>query len=126
MIKRTKKKENAVRILLADDQTIVRDGLRALLETYSDMVIIGQAENGKEACERARELNPDVVLMDVRMPEMDGVEATKIIKEEEPETLVIMLTTFDDDQYIIHAMSNGASGYLLKDIGGDRLAEAIR
>ncbi|MDF2686187.1 MAG: yfiK [Clostridia bacterium] len=114
-----------IRILLADDQTIIRDGLRALLEMNADIKIIGEAGNGREAYEKTTELCPDVVLMDIRMPETDGVEATRLIKKDLPNTIVIVLTTFDDDDYIIKAMTYGASGYLLKDIGSEKLIEAI-
>jgi DNA-binding NarL/FixJ family response regulator len=116
---------NGIKILLADDQTIIRDGLRALLETHADIKVIGEAGNGKEAFEKATALHPDVVLMDIRMPDTDGVEATRLIKKEYPDTVVIVLTTFDDDDYIIKAMTYGASGYLLKDISSDKLIEAI-
>lgn len=114
-----------IRVLLVDDQTIIRDGLRALLSMHTDIEVAGEAGNGKEAVELVRSLQPDVVLTDIRMPEMDGVEATLRIKEEFPDTVVIVLTTFDDDEYIIKAMTYGASGYLLKDIGADKLIEAI-
>jgi DNA-binding NarL/FixJ family response regulator len=116
---------NGIKILLADDQTIIRDGLRALLETHADIKVIGEAGNGKEAFEKATALHPDVVLMDIRMPGTDGVEATRLIKKEYPDIVVIVLTTFDDDDYIIKAMTYGASGYLLKDISSDKLIEAI-
>lgn len=116
---------SCIRVLLADDQTLIRDGLRALLEAQDDIQVIAEAANGSQACELARVLHPDIVLMDIRMPEMDGVEATRLIKQELPTTVVIVLTTFEDTEYIIKAMTFGASGYLLKDIGSDRLIEAI-
>ena len=115
-----------IKVLLADDQTIIRDGLRALLSMHADIEVVGEACNGIEAVERVRSLRPDVVLTDIRMPEMDGVAATQRIKKEFPDTVVIVLTTFDDDEYIIKAMTYGASGYLLKDIGADKLIEAVR
>ena len=114
-----------IRILLADDQTIIREGLRALLQAHTGLVVVGEAGNGKDALEQAKRLKPHVVLMDIRMPEMDGVEATRLIKRDLPDTVVIVLTTFDDDEYIINAMTYGASGYLLKDIGSEKLVEAI-
>ncbi len=117
---------SSICVLLADDQTIIRDGLKALLETHSNIIVVGEAGNGSEAYEQTRKLKPDVVLMDIRMPEMDGVEATRRIKKDFPETNIIVLTTFDDDEYIIKAMTYGASGYLLKDIGSEKLIEAIR
>lgn len=114
-----------INILVVDDQHIIRDGLISLLSSHPDMKVVGHAENGLEACESVRKLQPDVVLMDIRMPKMNGVEATKIIKEEFPNTKVIILTTFDDDNFILEAMRNGASGYLLKDIGSDKLYSSI-
>lgn len=115
-----------ISVLLADDQRIIRDGLRALLEAHPDIRVIAQAENGREAHMLTGEHRPQVVLMDIRMPEMDGATATRLIKRDYPETIVIVLTTFDDIDYIVKAMTYGASGYLLKDIGGEKLAEAIR
>ncbi len=117
---------SSICVLLADDQTIIRDGLKALLETHGNISVVGEASNGREAYEQTRKLKPDVVLMDIRMPEMDGVEATRRIKKDFPETNIIVLTTFDDDEYIIKAMTYGASGYLLKDIGSEKLIETIR
>ncbi len=115
-----------INVLLTDDQRIIRDGLRALLETYGDIHIVGEAANGEEAYRQTQILRPDIVLMDIRMPLMDGVEATRQIKKDFPKTVIIILTTFDDDEYIINAMTYGASGYLLKDISGDKLIDAIR
>ena len=117
---------SAIRILLADDQTIIREGIRSLLTSHEDLYVVGEAGDGETAVALVRSLKPDVVLMDIRMPKMDGVEATRRIKGELPGTVVIVLTTFDDDEYVIKAMTYGASGYLLKDIGSDKLVEAIR
>lgn len=117
---------NKITVLLADDQTIIRDGLRALLETNSDIQIVAEAKNGMEAYEQTKIHRPQVVLMDIRMPVMNGVEATRLIKQDFPETAVLVLTTFDDDESILCAITYGASGYLLKDISGVKLAEAIR
>lgn len=114
-----------IKVMLVDDQTIIRDGLRSLLEACSDIRVIAEAGNGKQAYELVCEHRPDIVLMDIRMPETDGVEATRLIKKDFPETIIIVLTTFDDDAYIINAMTYGASGYLLKDIGSEKLIEAI-
>ncbi len=114
-----------IRVMLVDDQTIIRDGLRSLLEACSDIRVVAEAGNGKQAYELVSEHRPDIVLMDIRMPETDGVEATRLIKKDFPETIIIVLTTFDDDAYIINAMTFGASGYLLKDIGSEKLIEAI-
>lgn len=117
---------NPITVLLADDQTIIRDGLRAILGTYSDILVVAEAENGMEAYEQSKVHNPDVILMDIRMPQIDGVEATRLIKQDFPETVILMLTTFDDDESILGAITYGASGYLLKDISGAKLADAIR
>lgn len=117
---------NQITILLADDQTIIRDGLRALLETNPDIQVVAEAKNGMEAYEQTKVHHPQIVLMDIRMPEMGGVEATRLIKQDFPETAVLVLTTFDDDESILGAITHGASGYLLKDISGVKLAEAIR
>lgn len=117
---------NQITVLLADDQTIIRDGLRALLETNPDIQVVAEAKNGMEAYEQTRIHSPQVVLMDIRMPQTGGVEATHLIKRDFPETAVLVLTTFDDDESILGAITHGASGYLLKDISGVKLAEAIR
>jgi len=117
---------NQITVLLADDQTIIRDGLRALLETNPDIHVVAEAKNGMEAYEQTGIHHPQVVLMDIRMPQMGGVEATRLIKRDFPETAVLVLTTFDDDESILGAIAHGASGYLLKDISGVKLAEAIR
>lgn len=115
-----------INVLLADDQTILRNGLRSLIEMQSDLTVVAEAGNGREAVELCCLYKPDVVLMDIRMPDLNGVEATKQIKQLLPLTVVIMLTTFDDDEYIIKAMTYGASGYLLKDIDSEKLMQAIR
>lgn len=117
---------NTINVMLVDDQTIIRDGIRSILETNKDISVVGEAGNGKDAYEKTSELKPNIILMDIRMPEMDGVEATRRIKKDFPETVIIVLTTFDDDEYIIKAMTYGASGYLLKDIGSEKLVQAIR
>ncbi|MEM7725196.1 MAG: response regulator transcription factor [Cyanobacteria bacterium P01_A01_bin.45] len=115
-----------IKVLLVDDQGIIREGLRSLLQAKPDIDIVGEAENGKMAVEKALELQPDLILMDVRMPIMDGVAATLTIREKAPDIKVLVLTTFDDDEYITKAMQNGAKGYLLKDTPSEELAEAIR
>lgn len=115
-----------IRVLLADDQQLMREGLRVLLDLTPDIRVVGEAGNGAEAVERVQALQPDVVLMDVRMPVMDGVEATRRIRRELPDTQVIILSTFDDDEYIFEGLAAGARGYLLKDVSSDELAEAIR
>jgi len=115
-----------IRVLLVDDQGIVREGLQSLLEAKPDLEVVGQAENGQIAVELAVQLNPDVVLMDVRMPVMDGVAATRSLRDKKPEIKVLVLTTFDDDEYVAQAMQSGAKGYLLKDTPSEELAQAIR
>lgn len=116
----------AVRVLLVDDQRLMREGLRTLLELEPGLVVAGEAGNGAEALARYAELRPDVVLMDVRMPVLDGVEATRRLRAEFPGARVIILTTFDDDEYIFEGLRAGALGYLLKDVSIQELAEAIR
>lgn len=113
-------------MLLVDDQTIIRQGLRSLLDAKPDLEVVGDADNGKIALEQVEKLHPDVVLMDVRMPVTDGVTATRLIGQQFPETKVLVLTTFDDDEYVAQAMQFEARGYLLKDTHSDELAQAIR
>jgi len=115
-----------IRVLIADDQQLVREGLRVLLDLIPDICVAGEASNGAEAIERARQLEPDVVLMDVQMPKLDGVAATRQIQETCPEVKIIILTTFDDDEYVFEGLRAGAAGYLLKDVSSEQLAEAIR
>jgi DNA-binding NarL/FixJ family response regulator len=117
---------NTIRLLLVDDQYLVREGLRSLLQAQPDLEVVGEAENGQKAVEQALSLRPDVVLIDVRMPVMDGVAATRELSQKAPEIAVLVLTTFDDDEYIAQAMRYGAKGYLLKDTPSTELAEAIR
>ena len=116
----------AIRVFLVDDQRLIRDGLRLLLELEDGLEVVGEAENGAAALEVYAALQPDVVLMDIRMPGMDGVEATHRIIERWPQARVVILTTFDDDAYIFDALRAGALGYLLKDISGPELAAAVR
>ena len=117
---------NLIRVLLVDDQRLMRDGLRTLIELETDLDIAGEAEDGLQAITAYRNLGPDIVLMDVRMPNLNGVEATRRIKADWPEANVLILTTFDDDEYIFEGLRAGASGYLLKDVSGKELAAAIR
>jgi DNA-binding NarL/FixJ family response regulator len=114
-----------VRIIIADDQALMRDGLKTVLDTEDDIKVAGTAGNGFEAVRMVDTLKPDVLLLDIRMPEMDGVECIKILSQKHPGLKVIMLTTFNDDEYIIQALAAGASGYLLKDIEVEKLVEAI-
>jgi DNA-binding NarL/FixJ family response regulator len=115
-----------IRILLVDDQRLMREGLRILLELEPDLKIAGEAGDGQAGLDAYAELQPDVVLMDVRMPGMDGVEATWRLRERWPDARVIILTTFDDDEYVFEGLRAGALGYLLKDVSGHDLAEAVR
>jgi DNA-binding NarL/FixJ family response regulator len=115
-----------IRVLLADDQTLVRQGIRTLLELEEGIEVVGAAANGREAVAAVERLRPDVVLMDVRMPELDGVAATRALAERCPEVAVIILTTFDDDEYVFEGLKAGARGYLLKDVSSDDIAEAVR
>jgi DNA-binding NarL/FixJ family response regulator len=119
-------KMSMIRILIADDQPLMRDGLKTVLDLQKDFHVIGTARNGSEAARMADALQPDILLMDIRMPEMDGVEGLKLIRRKHPELKVIMLTTFNDDEYIIQALAAGANGYLLKDLEMEKLSEAIR
>jgi DNA-binding NarL/FixJ family response regulator len=118
----------SIRILLADDQTLVRSGFRELLERSEGIEVVGEVADGAAAVERARAERPDVVLMDIRMPVMDGLEATRTIAadRELSEVRVIMLTTFDLDEYVFEALHAGASGFLLKDVEPEQLRNAIR
>jgi DNA-binding NarL/FixJ family response regulator len=116
----------AIRVLLVDDQALFREGLETLLSVHKDLQVVGQASNGQEALEVATKVQPDVILMDVRMPILDGVRATYLLKEALPQCRVIVLTTFDDDEYIFDALRTGAVGYLLKDVASAQLVEAIR
>lgn len=115
-----------IHVLLVDDQIIIRQGLQSLLDSKPDLQVVGDAENGQKAIEKVEALKPDVVLMDVRMPVMDGVAATRLISQRFPGTKVLVLTTFDDDEYVSQAMRFGAMGYLLKDTPSEELAQAIR
>lgn len=114
-----------IKLLIADDQQLIRDSLKIVLDTNDTIEVVGAVSNGVEVIRAVREEKPDVILMDIRMPEMDGVQCTQIIKENYPEIKIIVLTTFDDDEYIFSALKYGASGYLLKGISMDQLIDAI-
>jgi DNA-binding NarL/FixJ family response regulator len=115
-----------VRVLVVDDQRLMRDGIASLLEIQEGIEIVGTAANGQEALEQVASVQPDVVLMDVRMPIMDGVEATRRLHHQLPNCKILMLTTFDDGEYVLEALRGGASGYLLKDIPARDLAQAVK
>jgi DNA-binding NarL/FixJ family response regulator len=115
-----------ITILLVDDQNLIRQGLKALLELEADLQVVGEAENGQIAIECVAKLQPNVVLMDIRMPIMDGVTATKEICQQFPNVHILVLTTFDDDTYVATAIKYGAKGYLLKDTPSEEIAAAIR
>jgi DNA-binding NarL/FixJ family response regulator len=116
----------AVRVLLADDQTLVRSGFRLMLDQHPDLEVCGEAPDGREAVRLVRELQPDVVLMDIRMPVLDGIGATREIVAVPDPPKVLVLTTFDVDDYVVEALRGGASGYLLKDVEPDDLVRAVR
>jgi DNA-binding NarL/FixJ family response regulator len=115
-----------IRILLADDHALVREGTRELLEQEEDLEVVAEAEDGQEAVRLANRLHPEVVLMDIAMPKLNGIEATKQIKATHPDTAVLMLTAYDDDQYIFALLEAGAAGYLLKTVGSGELVKAVR
>ena len=117
---------SAVTVLVVDDQRLVREGIASLLNIQEGVSVVGQAVNGQEAVEKAMVLRPNVILMDVRMPIMDGIEATAQIHRQLPGCQVIMLTTFDDEEYIVKSLRAGAVGYLLKDIPASQLARAVQ
>lgn len=118
--------ETPIRILTVDDHPILREGIAAVIGTQPDMVLAGEASNGREAVERHRELDPDVTLMDIQMPEMDGVDAIRAIRAEAPEARIVVLTTYDGDVQAMRALQAGASGYLLKSMLRKELLDTIR
>ena len=115
-----------IRVLIADDQALVRGGFRLILEAQDDIEVVGEAEDGQDALAQARDLRPDVVLMDIRMPKMDGLEATRRLLSGDAESRVLVLTTLDADEYVYDAMKAGASGFLLKDVRPEQFADAVR
>jgi DNA-binding NarL/FixJ family response regulator len=116
----------SIKILIVDDHEVVRDGLSVMMEREEDFTVVGEARNGKEAVEKASSLRPDVVLMDLRMPEMDGVEAMRQIRAVQDDVKFLVLTTYDTDEYIFDAIEAGAKGYLLKDASREDLFKAVR
>ena len=116
----------AIRVLLVDDQALIREGLTIILDAQPDIKVAGQAADGQEAVGLAVQLQPDVILMDIKMPRMDGIKATRRIKEDLPETPIVILTTYAEDELVFEGIRAGALGYLLKDITRDQLVEAVR
>ena len=115
-----------IKVMIADDQELIRDSLKIVLEQNGDMQVSALASDGQECLDLIEQDRPDVILMDVRMPEVDGVQATRIIEEKYPEVSIIILTTFDDDEYVFNALKYGASGYMLKGVSVSELSSAIR
>lgn len=115
-----------IRVLLVDDQALIREGLTIILDAQPDIRVVGQAADGQEAIEQARRLQPHVILMDIKMPRLDGIQATRQITAVLPQSHIIILTTYAEDELVFEGLRAGASGYLLKDITRDRLAEAVR
>jgi DNA-binding NarL/FixJ family response regulator len=115
-----------INVLLADDQDLVREGLRMIIDADPDLTVVGEARNGVEAITRTRELDPDVVLMDIRMPDLDGIEATRRLVAANVRSRIVVLTTFDLDEYVYRAMTAGATGFLLKDATREQLTSAVR
>ncbi len=116
----------SVRVMIADDQELVRTGFRMILDAEDDIEVVAEATNGREAVAMARQLGPDIVLMDIRMPELDGIEATRRVTALDDAPRVLMLTTFDLDEYVYDALRAGASGFLLKDVPAAQLAAGVR
>jgi DNA-binding NarL/FixJ family response regulator len=117
---------NKIRVIIAEDHAVVREGTRQLLENESDMEVVGEAANGAEAVALVERVQPDVAIMDISMPEMSGIEATERIKASRPSTAVLILTAYDDDQYVFALLAAGAAGYLLKDVPSTEVVRAIR
>ena len=115
-----------IKVMIVDDQGLIRDGLKMILSLSNNIEVIGEALNGNEALDLLNKIEPHVILMDIRMPLMDGVETTKVIKEKFPLIKVIILTTFNEDEYIFEGLKNGADGYILKDMKSDEIIKAIK
>lgn len=117
---------NPIKLIIADDEMLIRTGLKIMLEASGNVEVLALAESGRAAFEACKEYQPDVVLMDIRMPESNGIEGTKLIKEAFPEVKVLIVTTFQDTEYIVEAVQNGASGYLLKDSSPEAILDGIK
>lgn len=117
---------SSITILIAEDQTIVREGLETIINLEPGLEVIATADNGQTACELVKRLRPQLVLMDIEMPVMNGITATQKIKQSNPDTIVLILTTFTDEDYIIEGLANGASGYLLKDFSAEKLIASLK
>ena len=115
-----------IRILLADDHTLIRNGISTLLQSYQDLEVVGEAEDGVEAVRKTKEIKPDVVVIDVSMPKLSGIDATKAIKKEHPEIHVLVLTMHENEEYVYQILKSGAAGYVLKSAGKEELSAAIR
>jgi two-component system response regulator NreC len=115
-----------IRVLVCDDHTILRDGIRLLLDAQPDMEVVGEATDGREAVEKARTLKPDVILMDIAMPLLNGLEATKQIRRDDPNARILVLTMYESDEYVSRMLEAGVQGYVLKKVAGSELAHAIR
>ncbi len=117
---------NIIKLLIADDHAVVREGTRQILEREADISVVAEAADGEEAVRMADKSNPDVIIMDIAMPKMDGIEATKQIKSLHPNIAILILTAYDDDQFVFNLIEAGAAGYLLKSVRGHELVEAVR
>ena len=115
-----------IKVLIADDQALIRESLQIILSAHADIEVVGTVGDGKEVLEKLHRVRPDVILMDIRMPESNGIEGTKLIKEAFPEVKVLIVTTFQDTEYIVEAVQNGASGYLLKDSSPEAILDGIK
>ena len=120
------RRQPMIKVMLVDDQKLIVDGLKLIINLEEDMEVIHTAQNGQEAIKKVDQDKPDVILMDIRMPVMNGVEATKILMDKYKDLKIIMVTTFDDDDYILEALANGATGYLLKNIDSEKVVNSIR
>ena len=115
-----------IKVLIVDDHTLFRQGLRKLLDAYEEIEVVGEASNGGEAVSKVGEVNPNLVLMDIKMPRMDGIECIKLIRENYPHLNIVALSMYDDAEYVLKAINAGASGYLQKDVSADRLVDVVK